>query len=524
MANAPAAKNSIGIYISPKEISIAQTRLGKEGKIEAEHLIKIPTSFQAKEGLLRPLSLNNDFFEESASWVNTFKHAIKKVGWGSSSAVITLSPQFAILRYFVMPSVEKRFWSKSIPIESKKYIPVSFDEVVYDFVAYHQEDGKKLGVLFGLTQRKSVEFIINILKSVNLELAAIEITPCSVERFYAHLDPKEHDSKGYIHFPGGASIMLFSSSGCPVLYREADYEAASTLSERKRLDVKGAVQFVERYIGGHEYKRLMLSGDGADAWKAVAEQESPMPVEIWDPAKAAGLKENDAAAFFSMGASMRGRVHEKLSLDISGISTAAMLEKQVQGYVWNIAFMLGGLLLFMSLICQVRIMMIGSKLSYLTEKVGDVPELEGNDSDAIKAKIEKLQTNVRMLSVLVTDTDYLAPKLNAIAEKIPSELWLQEIQYSNPFAASELQTSSKELRLGGETNLAGDTKQHAVEKFHKDLKNSPEFKIFGPPNGSMEFTTEGEVAGGGPAAYGSDDDPGPKSSGFTIMGTVRRKV
>ena len=519
MANSPATKNSIGIYISPKEISIAQTRLGKEGRVEAEHLIKIPTSFQAKEGLLRPLSLNDDFFNEQASWINAFKTVVKEANWASSSVVVTLAPQFAILRYFVMPLVEKRFWNKSIPIESKKYIPVPFDEAVYDFAAYPLENGKKLGVLFGLTQRKSVEFIINVLTAAGMELAAIEVAPCSVERFFAFLDPKEHAVKAYIHFSGGASLMLFSSAGCPVLYREADYEAASTMSERKRLDVKGAVQFVDRYVGGQEYKHLMLSGDGADTWKTVVEQESPMPVEVWEPAKATALKENDAASFFSMGASMRGRVQENLALDISGFSAAIMIEKQVQGYVWKIAFIMGGLLLFLSLISQVRIMMLESKISAINSLMGDISELQGKDADAITATVEKLQAGVKMFAVLVSDTDFLAPKLHAIAENIPSELWLQAIQYQSPFAVSEMQTASKGMKLSGVTNLSGDLKQRVVGNFNRALKDSPGFKIFGPPNGTVEFTTEGET--GGADSYETGQTPEIKSSGFTILCKVR---
>ncbi|MFA6433902.1 MAG: hypothetical protein WCW52_04335 [Elusimicrobiales bacterium] len=519
MANSPASKNSVGLYISPKEISIAQTRLKRDGKMEAEHLVRIPTAFKAKEGLLRPLSLNGDFFDEKAPWLEAFRVAVKKVNWGSSNVVVTLSPQFAILRYFVMPLVERRFWSKSIPIESKKYIPVSFDEVVYDFAAYPLEGGKKLGVLFGLTQRKSVEFILNILKASGMELTAIEVAPCSVERFFSFLDPREHSSKGYIHFSGGASLMLFSSAGYPVLYREADYEAASTMSERKRLDVKGAVQFVDRYVGGQEYKHLMLSGDGVAVWKPVAEHESPMPVEVWEPAQAASLKENDSSSFFAMGASMRGRVTERLALDISGISSAAMLEKQVQASVWNIAFILGGLLLALSLLSQVRIMLMESEISAIKGRVGNVPELEGGSSELIAARIEKMQADVKLLSVLVSNTDFLAPKLQAVAENIPSDLWLSQIQYSGPFAISEMQSTALEMKLSGETSLTGDMKQRMVEGFNKNLKNSPQFKIFSPPTGGMEFMTEAEGGGG----YNERQDPALKTTGFSILCTVRRK-
>ena len=71
-------KNHLGIYISPKEISIAQVRVGKGGKAEPEHLIRLPTNFAIKEGMLRPLSLNHEFFSEKASWIAPFKQADRK--------------------------------------------------------------------------------------------------------------------------------------------------------------------------------------------------------------------------------------------------------------------------------------------------------------------------------------------------------------------------------------------------------------------------------------------------------------
>jgi len=513
--------NALGIYLSPKEICIAQTKLDKNGRIQTEHLVKLQTGFQAKEGLLRPLSLNNDFFNEKASWLIPFKSTVKKVGWDTARTVITLSPQFGILRYFVMPFVDKRYRSKSIPIESRKYIPVSFDEVVYDFNAYPLEGGKKLGVIFGVTQRKSVEFLINTLKSAGFELAAVEMNAISLERMFAYLDPKDHLGKGYIHFSGNASSMLFSSDGHPVLYRETDFESSGTMSERKRLDIKGAVQFVERYVSGQTYKNLMLSGDGVEVWKSLAAQETTMPITEWEPAKTAGLKDNDAAAFFSVGASIRGRSRELLTLDISGISTGINLNQQVQKYIWNITSVLGGVLLLLSVIHQARLFMMASNIAGVTAQVGNVTELNSYTAGAIKAKIDKIRNDVRMLSTLVSDTDSLAPKLQAIVEKIPSGLWLTNMRYLSPFAASELLSATKEMTLTGETTLKGEMKIRVVDMFHKGLKGADEFKIFGPPKGSMEFKTESEGAGRSAAGYGGRS-PGQKATGFTIQCLVKR--
>jgi Tfp pilus assembly protein PilN len=518
MPNNSATKNPIGIYISPKEICLAQTRLTGSGGLEAEHLVHIPTEFKAKEGLLRPLALNNDFFNEKSVWGNALQDSIRKVDWNASSAVVTLSSHFAILRYFVMPAVDRRFWNKSIPIESRKYIPVSFDEVVYDFNTCILDGGKKLGVLFGLTQRKSVEFILNTLKAVNVEMAAVEISPCSVERLFSFLDPQDHATKGYIHFSGTTSHMLFSNAGFPVLYRETDYAAVSTLSESRRLDVKGAVQYVDRYIGRSDYQHLMLSGDGVEVWKPIAMQESPIPVTIWDPARAAALKNNSSVSFFSMGASLRGRVKEKLSLDVSGIGASVRLEKQLQRYAWIITAGISGFLLLLSLVAQVRIAVMNANISSLSARLSSASELQNESSETISAKIEKLQTDANMLSNLASDINFLSVKLHAIADDIPGELWLKQIIYSDLFVVSELQGTSVELKLMGATALRrGEMQMLVVNRFRKALKSSPEFKVFSGADGVMEHSFSDAPTGQG---FGAEAD---NLSDFTIQCSRRRR-
>jgi len=601
----------LGIYISPKEICFSQVKIGRDSKPEPEHLIKFPTDFPVKEGMMRPLSLNHEFFSEKASWLAPFKQAVKKVSWDTTNVVVTLSPQFAILRYFVMPVIERRFWNKSIPLESKKYIPVSFEEVVYDFNPVPAEGGKKLGVLFGLTQRKSVEFISETLKACGFTLSAVEITPVSMERLFGFLDQKEHDSKGYIHFSENSTYMLFSHGGYPVLYRETESDSSGTMSERKRLDVKGAMQFVDRYVGGKEYKAIAISGDGTDIWQPLTEKEAapipvqvwdsagacglknndaaaifaggypvlyretesdssgtmserkrldvkgamqfvdryvggkeykaiaisgdgtdvwqpltekeaaPIPVQVWDSAGACGLKSNDAAAIFASGAALRGRTPGPMRLDISGISTTAVLEKQVQNYVWYMTFVLGGLLLFLSLIAQVRILMLTSEITSLKAKGVNVPELDGMEAEAIQKRIGVLQTNSQILDGLVSDVDPIAPKLAAIADRISPDLWLSNLTYTNPFTLSEAQSGAREVRLIGETYLRGERKLLLVDAFSKSLKASPEFKTFTPPFGSIGSTTE---EGGAASDLGEAGGPKTrKTSGFTVICTFKRK-
>ena len=519
--NKTGSNDTLGIYLSSSEICLSEVKAGKNSRLEVQHLVKIPTGFNSTAGMTRPLSVNNDFFDDKAPWVDDFKKAVKQVSWGSSNVVATFSPQLAILRYFVMPVMDRKFWNRAIPLESKKYIPIAFEEVVYDFSVVAIDGGKKMGVLFGLTQKKSVEFLINTLKAEGLELASLETSSCSLERLFAFLDPKDHELKAYIHFFGSQNLTLFSSGGYPVMYREKDFDSASSLTERKRLDIKGAVQFVERYVGGQAYKNLMLSGDNLETWKDAAAQESQMPLVLWEPAKLADLKDNDTAAFFSLGASLKGAAAGRLTLDISGISAASRLEKQVQNYVWGITAILGGLMLALSLITQVRLFIADSRLSSFKAKLGSASELQGDTVEAVKTKITAMHENSRMLFGLINDKDYLAPKLQVIADTIPAELWIAEMRYTSPFFSDNTQSAAETITFSGKTVLKGDMKFRMVDLFVKTLKNSAEFKIFRPPSGNIDNTLDSEVVSGGgrPGAAQGRAEP----TGFNITCVLKRR-
>lgn len=518
-------ENFLGVYIGPKEICFSQVKVTDSLKIEVEHLVRVPTGFEVKEKILRPLALNSVFFNEKAAWVTPLKQAVKKIGWNTNKAIITLSSQFSILRYFVMPHIDRRFWSKSIPLESKKYIPVSFEEVIYDFIVYPVspalagqkggESGRKLGVLFGLTQRKTVEFLINLFKEMNLEISAIEINACSFERIIGFLNAKNHAGKGYIHFYGNANYMLFSSEGYPVLFRETEQDSSSTMSERRRLDIKGSVQFIDRYVGGRSYNQIIISGDNLEVWQQLAAQESQMEVSTWDPAKLLNLKTHEPYQFFSIGAAARGRIRDNLILDISGATRSKILEKQVQSYVWGFAFLVSGFLLFLTLLAQTKLIMLNSRISKISRAVPNISEFQGQSPDALKSKIEKMQSNVQTIYKLLSDVEFLAPKLQAIADAIPSDFWLIGMSYANPFSASDF-GAAKELRLTGETYLQGDVKLAEIGNFTKAVKTSREFRTFAE-KGSIEYDLMGK------GVLDELDQEAQKSSGFTITCSLKKK-
>lgn len=467
----------ISIYIDLKEIVI--TAISCESNlITIETEIKIQTNFNVKDKIIKPISLNTEFFNEKQEWVAKFKEAIKSNNLTSTKAIITLSQSLSVTRFFTMPYIDRKFWHKSIFIESKKYIPVSFDEMTYDFIAKPIANNTKLGVLFSITQKKTIEFIMEVFKSLSINLDRMETSVLSFERFLSFIDPKEHDKKIYIFFKGDSFHSILSWNNCPIVYRESLTDSASTLSERKYLDLKSSISFVKRYIPDQQYNQIVLAGENASLWKTMAESESGLKAEIIDINKnLKNVKEINFSLLSSLGAGL-AFYKDILPIDISGISNTKKMDIKARNIVFFISSLLTLLFLSFSLLNNIKASNLSSQISSTQEEMGELTDFQGMTDDMIKRKVEGLKQQSALFNNLFKKKEYLAPKLSVIAEVIPNEIWLESIVYLNRVAEAQLQNQTKELDLKGKTILKGEKKFTIIDEFMKSLKTSPEFKSF----------------------------------------------
>lgn len=514
------SSKKIGIFFDIKEITLTICSVsGSSFKVEKE--VTIPTNFQIKEKVIKPISLNSEFFNEKQEWVAKFKEAVKKNSI-AGDAVVTLSHNFSITRFFTMPYVDKKFWSKSVPIESKKYIPVAFEEMTYDFYAYPISNNSKVAVLFGITQRKTVEFLLEIFKSLSINMNAIESTAVSFERLLLFADPKEHEKKVYTHFSGANSYSIFSYNGCPVIFRESSMDGSSTMSERKTLDLKGSMAFVKRYVPEQDYSGVILSGDNAALWQKIAESESGLKTEIFDFSKISDIKKSAFSLIAACGASLSENVKNAKSVDISGISAGKRLAKQIQIYIIGIVGAVSSIFLALGLLNTVRTMSVSSTVNSYASRMTEVADFNGMTNEMIREKVDTLKNQNQIVRALFSDKDFLAPKMSVMADSIPSSLWIKEFTYVNQIGASEISGQGKMLEIKGETSLKGEAKLNTIDIFVKKLKEAPEFKVFTGEKGNIDKTvdssTEKKTFG-----FSGMDNPINEVSGFTITCTEKKR-
>lgn len=496
-ARTPKLKSCLGLYLSLETAYLCETHMHEKGSIVIDHLVRLPFPTMDKSQALNSAAMNAGFFTGDKSWTKVIQQAMRQIGWKTNKVVVTISAQFGILRHFVMPKIERRFWNQSVPLESKKYIPVSFEEVVYDFQVHPippTNDGKaRMGIIFGVTSRKILESLYEILQRLGLELMAFEMSAFSVARLFATLGKEDQTGIGYMHFDSGAAYILIPSEGHLILSREINLgNTDAQITERRKVDMRGSLDFVNKQMGGKVCKQISISGENTEVWKTLVEREGGLPVQGWNPASALGLKSAEWGTYSAIGASSRLQFTNVLNLDFSGKSKSCVEERQAIAYVWILGIVCSGLLLLISLVNEARLIFLKKQLQAKKATVSNVIEFQGQTAEMIADTVEKMKTKRTILATIIGigKGDYLVPKLTGLVDTIPDNIWISKLEYSNPLVTSAIQESRKEFLITGHVELRGKTDAISqAERFRESLQRNPEFmKAYGAPGGSIKLS------------------------------------
>lgn len=477
-------KGIAGIFIELDEIVISISNFSND-KINISKLFKIPTEFKY-EGVVKPLSLNNEFFSDKQKWFVEFKNLVSKLNLSGFDVVVSLSEAFSITRFFTMPYIDPKFWNKSIPIESKKYIPVSFDEISYDFHVLPLQDSKRLGVLFSLTQRKTVEFLINSFKQMNLNILMIESRLLSVNRFVFSLF-KNYENSIFSIIYKDSVYNIFTYKQIPVLFRDVNFSKSAFFSERRSVDIKGSLAFVERIIPDVSYNKVVLITENPDEWADLIKKESNYEVEHVKLQDYANIPESSFTCIAAVGASLKSAVKDKIEIDISEINKEKRTQKLVQTTVFSLTGILAGLIIISLFYSYVKLYFINNEIASYTTQIGDTSDFQGLTAQDISYKIENLHKSVEFMEKLFKQRDFLAPKLSVLSEVIPKDVWIDEITYNSPLNVNPGIENSLQLVINSRTYLKDDAKINVINYFRKKLMSVREYALFNAPAGVINY-------------------------------------
>jgi hypothetical protein len=438
--------------------------------------------------------MHAEFFTSEALWLAPMQEAFKKVRWGSKNIQITLSPEFAVFRHFLMPFVERRFWKQSIPLEAKKYVPFPFDESVFDFYAYqfHQEDPKsKLGILFGITNKKISKFIENGVKKIGFNLIGIEVSSSSVTRAFGKFGAQGSGGRVFAHFDANVAHLLLTYNGVPMLFREVSFEDAQS-TERRRLDVRGSIDFINKQLGATVFNEILLSGLNLDMWKVVLEEDSKLPVKIWDPKSAVKMPEMEWGTLAAIGSTLKFMPGETGLLDLVERVKTTVDEKKAVMLMYAMSCSLAGLILIMSLFSYTRVFVMNRQLATLKKNTPEIPEFENKTTEGIELAVNEVEKKKQKIESMLSATNKFTPKLQAFAESIPNEAWLTSLIYSRQIQG---ETS---IKISGEIKTGDPAQDTAIlNTFREQLKRNPAMANFLKPGNKISAPTYNRAKGEG---------------------------
>lgn len=476
----PKMESCLGLYLSPEVLFLAEVK--GAGRPQLTHLVRIPVEgAQADPRGTRTVgTLNTDFLSEHSKVTDLLQKAMQESRWEARHVVVTLSHHFGILRFFGLPAIDRRFWKTAVPAEAKKYVPIPFANLSYDFQTRDLKPGPdrrpRLGALFGVTNTRNLQNVRQIVSQMGWELVGAELAPCSVERLWDALDGTDGAAYARVHFDGGHVRILISDMGVPVFFRELFLPADATVLDRRKVDLAGCVDFTRKQIGVEELKSIRLSGSLPDlkTWRDAFAQDLGQKVDIEDTDKALGIRGGQWGGYSAAGAAMRYLVPTALTLDLGGVGKISDEDRRVAYGILTLSSILALLLAGMGVYHYVGGMLAARQLAAIQADAEVYEAFAGKSAEEIRTVIDDMRQRSSSLGIF-RSAGSLTRVFEALAEHIPDSAWLETIEFENKLGGDS-PTASQVIRLAGRTSdQSRAAEQEVVYRFWENLKREKRF-------------------------------------------------
>jgi hypothetical protein len=434
----------LGLYLGPDVVYLSESHVVAE-KLVVDHMVRIPIPSDGK-GPGATATMNTDFLADPAKIAGLIRQSMSQLRWNSKNVRVTLSHHLGLLRYFAMPAVERRFLRSSVPLEAKKYIPIPFDVLSYDYSASPlppDAGGRpRIGILMTVTQKKNIANVQGLLALLGLNLVGLEVAPCSVMRLWQAADPqKDGSAYAQVHIDGGSVRVMIVDRGAPVFFREVFLGQDASLSDMRKIDLSGCLSFVQKQLGLAGVTRLRVSGNLPDL-SGLADAfgvETGLSVSIQDTPKMLSLKSGDWGGYASLGASAQPPASVPPPLDMAAIARVSDEERRtardifIAGAAGVLFFAGAGLLKSATYTYKAR------ELHRYQKKLDpDVAlSLSGLAPSAIDAELKDMQLQLDQLRGVIADSKQLkiSAVLKEIIDAMPEKLWISHLSITNDLLA-----------------------------------------------------------------------------------------
>lgn len=460
----------LGIYIGIDELYVAQSAK-RDGGVTLESLIRVPVNLVDKSKL-KPLDLNESFFTMEY-WRDALAKVTAKKSWNTTKVVVSLAPEFCLLRHFIISiPIKRQEWAEGIPNEARKYIHFPFDKAVYAYHVYEFQTAatkqKRLGVVFAMTTKAIISSLEKGLKALGLDLVSVEPSCLSLGRTFCDNDKEAVGEGGRIYSFFGKEMANFIFLNGPIPVLERDVEIAGSVPvERRRFEITNSVEFIAKQLEKDPFEEAVVVGYNIDQWVPVLEADSRKPVRKWNLKEVFGIDTKSAGEVAAIGAS--GKFFDDITPDIDFTKG-----KRLSAYEFNASWTLWKIVLV--LVVGMLLFLLKSYLGMLVTNYQlkkkqlvasqTLEDFKGLSSTQLQTNLDNIKNQNDSLTEAYVNSPLVTPILDGIAQAMVDDVWLTRIAYTAPFPA----------KRPGEGNLLLEGTIHSEKDGSEDLIIGGKFK------------------------------------------------
>ncbi len=160
--------------------------------IKAIKLKKIKDSYELVGAEI--LNISSESIDEmdaevrQSLYINTIKKILKQKNIACKNVITALPGDSTIIRYIKMPYMSQEELKNMIPYDAEQYIPLSRDQIVFDYqvlTELEEENQKKLEVLLVAVKNETINPFVDLLKATGVNVLAIDVDSIAICNAYS---------------------------------------------------------------------------------------------------------------------------------------------------------------------------------------------------------------------------------------------------------------------------------------------------------------------------------------------------
>ncbi len=477
---------SVGVYITKKEIDVVILSRAL-GKIKLELAAKVQIKAEGEEDPNAAVGAAiKELFE---------KHKIKE-----RSAIVGLSAEEVVVRYFQMPRLSDSEQKSAITFEARKYLPYRLEDISSDFVVnYKDMPSSKMAVEFIACENATVNRYMTLLKEhAHIAIDYLEPMPFSLGRlFYSSGAIKTDETITLVYANStSASINIFKNKilyltrnipliqEIPAKIEEVDLDKFRPVFDALISEIRLSFDYFHRQFPDIKINKLLLCAEESfNNWVTDTGKELNIEAALSSPpGNIEGVGNSLPEFSIACGLALRKFYEPTKGTNLIPKMKGEELKKLLAPVgIWACVGVI--FLSLVQLAMSKSISNFNSKLEQVTEKRSPAfKNLSHIPMEKIQNSKTQYQKQLGYIKAVVDERTSIAVKLDFINQLIPEGIWLSSISMEDPSTGRgrrREQTQQKIMLLTGSIYHTQTGKEDAhmelINQFLKRLRQESNF-------------------------------------------------